>query len=45
MNALKAILHAGNRKIESDKLDVVKGFSAAKSMVRYECILSRNTNR
>jgi len=45
MNALKAILHAGNRKIESDKLDIVKGFSATKSMVRYECILSSNTNR
>ena len=45
MNALKAILHAGNRKIESDKLDIVKGFSATKSMVRYECILSSKTNR
>jgi len=45
MNALKAVLHAGNRKIESDKLDIVKGFSATKSMVRYECILSSKTNR
>ena len=45
MNALKAILHAANRKIESDKLDIVKGFSATKSMVRYECILFSKTNR
>ena len=45
MDALKTILHKGEREIESNTLDVVKGFSATKSMVRYECILSSITNR
>ena len=45
MDALKAILQAGNRDVESDQLDIVKGFSATKSMVRYECVLSSKSNR
>ena len=45
MNSLKAIISKGGREVESERLDIVKGFSATKSMVRYECILFSKTNR
>ena len=45
MNTLKATLTEGGREIESKSLDIVKGFSATKAMVRYECVLFSKTNR
>jgi hypothetical protein len=45
MNALTSILHEGQRELESNELEFVKGFSATKAMVRYECVLSSKTNR
>ena len=45
MNSLTSILHEGQRDIESNELEFVKGFSATKAMVRYECVLSSKTNR
>ena len=45
MNTLKATLTEGGRKLESKSLDIVKGFSATKAMVRYECVLFSKTNR
>lgn len=43
--SLKTILSEGGREIESNRLDTVKGFSATKSMIRYECVLASKTNR
>ena len=45
INSLGTILHESGRDIESNRLDTVKGFSASKSMVRYECVLASVTNR
>lgn len=45
MNALLSILREGQRDLESNELEFVKGFSATKAMVRYECVLSSKTNR
>jgi len=45
MNTLISILHEGQRNLESNDLEFVKGFSATKAMVRYECVLSSKTNR
>ena len=45
MTSLRTILVEGGRKIESSSMDTVKGFSATKSMVRYECVLFNEFNR
>ena len=45
IKSLETILRKGGREIESHHLDTVKGFSAAKAMVRYECVLASETNR